>query len=675
MDDVRHNAVKEARVVGDDERGDLGLADEEVLEPRNVLDVQMVGRLVEEEDVGVHEDGAAQCELHLPPARQTRHVALAPRGGGLVVDEAELVELLLDDVAVHVRHHRAHVVDDRHLGLVALDVVLDVHRLEHVRRREVVDLPVGDGAHERRLAAAVVAAHTVAHAALQVEARVVEEDLGAVAERELAVAEVLALVVVVLGNVLGHRLLEAAREQRLAQRRRVALRHEGREERAHRHELPLELVEEEVVDHRRDGARDVLDEGREGRVRHGRVGRGGRGDLEDRGEADVRRHRLGGLVLGDGGLDVGQRLERLVAHGARLRVRNLLGQALDLGHEGGEEGLGLLRLVNELRHVVDNHRHLALDLRLLLLAAAQQDGDGDGERGRVNRLHEHSRRELVHRLRDLIWVLDGADERGDEGLDVPVGDRVAALGHAVGRRVLDVRLGVPHGLRHHRHRLRQAPRKRLRHLLRNAPNRLARHRLDLPLGLLHALVEHAQDRAAAPRADVLANVADRPLGSGADFSLLVGDVLEQLRQKGHDERLGESVASGGEGSDNGVRVLLRRRVRQELLQRVHCTGLDERTRASLLHGLSHVVGGENSHVVGQLRREGRHGLLDSANVLDVNLVEVDLAERNIVERVRLLKRLFLFTSCRHFYFCVVERALTATISGSSTSALEQVQAR
>ena len=63
---------------------------------------------------------------------------------------------------------------------------------------EVFDLAIGNGLHECRLAATVVAAHAVALAALQVEACVVEEDLGAIPERELTIAQILAIFVLIL---------------------------------------------------------------------------------------------------------------------------------------------------------------------------------------------------------------------------------------------------------------------------------------------------------------------------------------------------------------------------------------------------------------------------------------------------------------------------------------------
>ena len=49
----------EYRIVGYDHACLLCLTDEEVFEPGNILDVEMVRGLVKEEDVSVLEDGAA----------------------------------------------------------------------------------------------------------------------------------------------------------------------------------------------------------------------------------------------------------------------------------------------------------------------------------------------------------------------------------------------------------------------------------------------------------------------------------------------------------------------------------------------------------------------------------------------------------------------------------------
>ena len=64
------------------------------------------------------------------------------------------------------------------LSLLGIDVVLHVDRLELVLGRELLDLAVGNRAHERGLSAAVGAAEPVALATLQVQDSVVQQDLG-----------------------------------------------------------------------------------------------------------------------------------------------------------------------------------------------------------------------------------------------------------------------------------------------------------------------------------------------------------------------------------------------------------------------------------------------------------------------------------------------------------------
>jgi hypothetical protein len=68
--------------------------------------------------------------------------------------------------------------DDGRVSLRGVDVVLDIHRAEHLLGWEAVDLAVGDRTHECGLAAAVVAAQAVAVATLEVQPGVVEENLG-----------------------------------------------------------------------------------------------------------------------------------------------------------------------------------------------------------------------------------------------------------------------------------------------------------------------------------------------------------------------------------------------------------------------------------------------------------------------------------------------------------------
>ena len=216
VDHVREHLVEELGVVRHDERRDvLALrAREEVAEPLLLLDVQVVRRLVEEQEIGVQEHGARERELHLPAARQV--------ADGLVDEllrELHLEELLADLLAAERREDRLleAEVDRRRVRVRAVDVVVDeagaeLHEL--LGAGEAREGTRRDGAHERGLAAAVVAEEAVDAAAAHVEVRRVEQDLAAVGELELDITQDLALALgdVELDLALGHALLGLVHE-------------------------------------------------------------------------------------------------------------------------------------------------------------------------------------------------------------------------------------------------------------------------------------------------------------------------------------------------------------------------------------------------------------------------------------------------------------------------------
>ncbi len=76
--DLQHlggNTVHELAVVRGHQQGAL-VALEELLQPDKALEIQMVARLVEQHDVGPHEEDAGQRHAHLPAPRQGAHVAI-----------------------------------------------------------------------------------------------------------------------------------------------------------------------------------------------------------------------------------------------------------------------------------------------------------------------------------------------------------------------------------------------------------------------------------------------------------------------------------------------------------------------------------------------------------------------------------------------------------------------
>ena len=201
--ELRRHFVEEAAVVRDDEHGLLPRGEEE-LEPRERVDVEVVRRLVEEEEVGLHEERARQRDPHPPAAavlarRLPLHVAVEAeaaqqlRGARLGVVRVQFLEPL-----VHLVQRDAQLllgllvaVDQRLLGgeqplalavglqhrlqrraPVALELLLDVHRVQVARQR---DEPLGEVAEQRRLADAVAPDEAVLEALVEREHRVVEE--------------------------------------------------------------------------------------------------------------------------------------------------------------------------------------------------------------------------------------------------------------------------------------------------------------------------------------------------------------------------------------------------------------------------------------------------------------------------------------------------------------------
>ena len=78
LDGARGDIVHEFAVVANDDHG-LAIADEEILEPADTLDVQVVGRLVKEQHVGILQQHLGQLNAHTPSARKLRCLAIEIR--------------------------------------------------------------------------------------------------------------------------------------------------------------------------------------------------------------------------------------------------------------------------------------------------------------------------------------------------------------------------------------------------------------------------------------------------------------------------------------------------------------------------------------------------------------------------------------------------------------------
>ena len=88
LEDPAGDVVEEVAVVGHGEDG-AGVFGEEPLEPRDRLRIEVVGRLVEQQEVGRRQEDAAQRDPAALAARQGRHVGVARRAAQRVHGDVE----------------------------------------------------------------------------------------------------------------------------------------------------------------------------------------------------------------------------------------------------------------------------------------------------------------------------------------------------------------------------------------------------------------------------------------------------------------------------------------------------------------------------------------------------------------------------------------------------------
>ena len=114
----------------------MGEAGEVVLEPGDVDNVKMVGRLIEQEDVGLEEHSAGKRELHLPTTRErTNSMSLTniiETDGTKSLDD--LLARSLDTLIAEDE------LENRDGLLGTIDIVLDVEGADLVRGREALNL-------------------------------------------------------------------------------------------------------------------------------------------------------------------------------------------------------------------------------------------------------------------------------------------------------------------------------------------------------------------------------------------------------------------------------------------------------------------------------------------------------------------------------------------------------
>ena len=436
LKDVGAAIIEKAGIVRHNDGGNILEGVEVVLDPGNVDNVQVVGWLIEEKDIGLLKHGSGKSELHTPSTGEGGHGVV---GLGLAIlgetdggkDTADLLlvnvhglDLLVDE----------DVLDAGQVRLLTLDIGLDEDGTDLGNVGEALDLVVGDGTHEGGLAGIVTTEKTVVLTTLELHLGVVEKNLGTVSEGELAVTELLGIVVLVLLLGDDHHLL-GLDTNGLGGLLGIGIGLESLEASGNVL-LPLKVLHHVQVHHGSSNDGKVLND-----LGIDVVGtaKGGLELLDD----------LGGVATGGDGL-VGEALEALeLSNGAfgdlaGLGIGDGLGVGLEGGEEEGKEGGGIDRVVNKLGHVVDNDGGLTLGGGGLLAETTEKKRDDHGKSGRLDGLDEGNASHLVHDLGDLLGLGDGGNDLGVHVLNILVADDLASGAHGVGGSGLDLLLGVPH---------------------------------------------------------------------------------------------------------------------------------------------------------------------------------------------------------------------------------------
>lgn len=545
VDDVLDDVVQELAVVGDDD-GSAGGGAQVVLQPGDVLDVQVVGRLIEQQDIGGLEDGTGQSQLHLPTTGEGGDGTLE-----LLTQETELFELGLNVRLAGLDTDLAELLDgpanDGLLSVGSIQVVLDVDGLDLILLGETLKLLVVDGTHEGGLTGTVGAEQTVTLTTLEAEAGLVQQNLGTVGQGESAVAQILTLLLVGENLILSSGTGGGALAEGLDDGLGLLITDDGGDVGegvlGPAGDLSVLLVDELTSD-----GSNVGDDGLGLLSLGGELG--GEDLLEDSGDGgDVTSGGdLGDLAVLDI-TDTAQGIQTLLGLTTSLRIGQGLVVLLETGHQLGQEGSDNLGVLHKLTHVVNDDSGLTLDGSLTLNQTTVQQGNHDGEGGSGDIGDESGSTEQVNGLGDVLGLGDTLDELGNETLDILVDDQTADLLHGSVGSLLDVGLGVPHGLRDNGDELGDTERELSRGSLNESVDALESSQLLLPLlGVGEGLEDGGKDSLDGVAVDTLHDGEGSTLGGVLDGNHLVTDGGKDGAEEGDEVRLDTRSDSGVGGN-------------------------------------------------------------------------------------------------------------------------------
>jgi len=441
VDDVLADVVQEGGVVGNDDGRARGVL-EVLLEPLDVLHVQMVSRLIEKQNIWVLEHGTSQSQLHLPTTGKSGDQVAGHLCGETEIGEAAL-DLFLGSLHTNLGQLLHGPGNGGLLSIGRVKVVLNEHSLDLGLLWETLNLLVVDSAHEGGLSGTVRTAKTVTLSTLQAEMSLVKKNLGTISQVECAVAEVLALLVISLLGILGLGTWRGALAELINDLHGI-ITNKG-------DDVWLKgggpavavgiLLVDQLTGKSGNVSKSWLELSDDGLVLDSN-------DLLERGKdsADVTGvGDLWDLVVHDG-TDTLEGVETLLGLLTSLWISQVLVVLLQSWHQLWQERSDDVWILDELAHVVDNDGRLTLDGGLTLTKTTLQERNHDGKGWLVDIGNESGGTEQVNGLWDVVWLGDTLDELRNETVDILVDDEPADLLHGTVGHLLDLWLGVPHRL-------------------------------------------------------------------------------------------------------------------------------------------------------------------------------------------------------------------------------------
>ncbi|KAM3086346.1 hypothetical protein ACMFMG_012162 [Clarireedia jacksonii] len=380
VDDVLANVVQETGVVRNDDRCARRVL-EIFLKPLDVLDIQMVGRFVQKENIWSLENGTAKSQLHLPSTRKS---------GDQVVDhivgETELLQSRLDLLLGGLDTDLSQLLhgpgNGGLFGIGRVEIVLNEHSLNLTLLGETFDLFVVDGTHKSGLSGTVRSAKTISLATLQTEVSLIEKNLSTIGQVESTVAKILTLLVISFTLIFLLSTWRSTLSESIDHIFCVLVANDSSN-------VWLEVLDpadgvgnlliDELTSYGGDvseywlelegilvlAAKDVLE------------------DIQDSGDVTSVGY-FRDLSVSTNSTDTLEGVKSLLGLFTRLRISQVVVVLVESWHQLWQESSDNVRVLDQLAHVVNNDSRLSLDSGLTLVETTIQKRNHDGQSGLVN---------------------------------------------------------------------------------------------------------------------------------------------------------------------------------------------------------------------------------------------------------------------------------------------------